>query len=104
MHSIPAALPLLRHVDDGDAGGLLVRGLRRSLRCVLLNRFHHALRGGAEEWGAVLLHPFHAAAGGRASDLEARHDVARDQLVAAPLGVAVGPVVADREERAEAAG
>ena len=36
--------------------------------------------------------------------LEARHHVAGDQLVAAPRGVAVGPLVRGDQEGAEAAG
>src|SRR6185295_13094126 len=49
---------------------------------ILLDGFHHALRGGAEERGAILLHPFHAAARVRVGGLEVRHDVAGDELVA----------------------
>ena len=58
-----------------------------------------AARNGA----AVLRHPLHAAPGVGVGVLEARHDVARDQLVAPARGLAVRPVVRGDEEGAEAA-
>src|SRR5215468_1844014 len=71
---------------------------------ILLDRLHHALHAGAEERRAVLLHPFHAAPRVGVGVLEVRHDVARDELVAASRRGAIGPFVRGDEEGAEAAG
>ncbi len=70
---------------------------------VLADRLHDRLTGAAEQVVAFALRPVVRRSRRLKLSFEVRHDFSREQLVRVVGGLRVGPVVAEHQERAEAA-